>query len=77
MLTYARRQRGATQDRACGRFEIHSIRGLHRRSALREGGDVIVSVHDNGKGFSPNSLKYAFELFNQGDEPGGRGEGGV
>lgn len=46
-------------------------------SAEREGDDASVIVRDNGRGFSKNSLTLAFELFNQGDEIAGGGQGGI
>ena len=46
-------------------------------STQRDGDDVIVSVRDNGIGFSPGNLAHAFELFNQGDKPHGLGQSGI
>lgn len=46
-------------------------------SAIREGGDVVARVRDNGVGFSGDSLAHVFELFNQGDHPSGQGQTGI
>lgn len=46
-------------------------------SARRDGDEAIVSVRDNGIGFTPDNLTHAFELFNQGDRPSGEGQGGI
>lgn len=46
-------------------------------STACEGNDVIVSVRDNGMGFSPDCLTHAFELFSQGSNQSGRGQSGL
>lgn len=46
-------------------------------SAKRQGDDAVVSVRDNGAGFSPENLARAFDLFNQGDKDRGREKGGI
>jgi PAS domain S-box-containing protein len=46
-------------------------------TAERQGGDVVVSVKDNGIGFAPNQLPLLFEMFSQLDHSLGRSQGGL
>jgi CheY-like chemotaxis protein/anti-sigma regulatory factor (Ser/Thr protein kinase) len=46
-------------------------------SARREGGEVVVSVKDNGVGMDAELLESAFSLFKQGEQPLHRPQGGL
>ena len=46
-------------------------------TAHLDGDTVRISVKDNGIGLSPSMLAHMFEMFSQGQEAGGRGEGGL
>ncbi|HEX6999521.1 MAG TPA: PAS domain-containing protein [Gammaproteobacteria bacterium] len=46
-------------------------------AARVEDDTVRISVKDNGIGLSPSMLAHMFEMFSQGQEAGGRGEGGL
>ena len=52
-------------------------KGHIKVATQREGEDVIVSVSDDGMGFTPGSLAHAFDLFNQGDQKPGQGQNGI
>jgi len=45
--------------------------------ALREGGDAVVRVRDNGRGIDPELLPRVFDLFVQGERTLARSEGGL
>ena len=51
--------------------------GRIRLAARREGGEVIVSVTDNGVGIPPELLPHVFELFTQGQTSLDRAQGGL
>ena len=56
----------------------YTERGGHiRLTAERRGGDVVVSVRDNGVGISPEMLPHVFDLFTQVDRSLERSQGGL
>ncbi len=52
----------------CGRIEL---------SGVRDGGDVVIAVKDDGFGLAPEKLPRMFELFAQDDRASARSEGGL
>ena len=48
-----------------------------RLTARREGGEIVITVKDNGVGIPPEKLPEMFELFAQGDRSLARSEGGL
>ncbi|MGH9323720.1 MAG: hybrid sensor histidine kinase/response regulator, partial [Vicinamibacteria bacterium] len=54
-----------------------SERGAIHLSARRVGGDVEISVRDNGAGIGPEALPRIFDLFTQADYSLGRTQGGL
>ena len=51
--------------------------GMVSVSAMRDGGDVVIRVCDNGMGISPEILPRVFDLFTQGDRSLDRPGGGL
>lgn len=52
-------------------------KGRIQITGRREGGMVVVSVHDNGVGISPDMLPRIFDMFAQADPASDRSEGGL
>ena len=46
-------------------------------AATRQGGDVVVSVRDDGRGIAPDLLPHVFDLFSQGEAKSAPGQGGL
>ena len=53
------------------------IGGDIRLSAVREAGEIVLSVKDSGMGISPEMLPRIFDLFVQGKQSADRAEGGL
>jgi PAS domain S-box-containing protein len=51
--------------------------GVISISAVRDGGDVLVSVRDNGTGIPPDKIDRIFDMFTQVDRPLERAQGGL
>ena len=70
--------RAGGREPAHQRGEVHRRRAAHRcRRAGRDGGEVVLSVRDNGIGIAPRVLPHIFDLFVQEPQALDRSQGGL